>query len=81
MPWYDPVLAPACAAAACGEPVDNSTQLSLSMLGQGVDNAAASPCEETAAAVVDAQPQVSPVCKICFAHTCLVIVWSSGYVT
>ncbi|KAL0052968.1 hypothetical protein WJX82_010522 [Trebouxia sp. C0006] len=59
MPWYDPLLAPACAAAACGEPVDHSTQSSLSMFGQGVDNAAASPCEDTASDVDDAQPQVA----------------------
>ncbi len=77
MPWYDPLLAPACAAAACGEPVDHSTQSSLSMFGQGVDNAAASPCAVTVSDVDDAQPQVSPVCNICFAHTCLGRVGSS----
>ncbi len=78
MPWYHPVLAPACLAADCGEPMENPT---MSMFEQEADNAAASSCEETACAVDDAQPQVSPVCNIRLAHTCLVIVWSCWYVT
>ena len=48
----------------------------MSMFEQEADNAAAGPCEETAFDIDDAQPQVSPVCNICLAHTCLGIVWS-----